>query len=169
MLWAACWTERDKPVSSAVKRAAPLYTPEQRKRRNETRWTLVQGVLAPLQFLAFAVSVCLVVRTLTTGEGMQLAAASVVVKTCFLYAIMVTGAIWEKRVFGVYLFAPAFFWEDVFSMLVIALHSAYLAALAGSLLSGRAQLWLALAAYAAYVINAGQFVLKLRAARLEAA
>ena len=89
------------PVSSAVKRAAPLYTPEQRRRRNETRWTLVQGVLAPLQFLAFAVSVCLVTRTLLTGEGMQLASASVVVKTGFLYAIMITGAIWEKRVFGV--------------------------------------------------------------------
>lgn len=144
----------------------PLYTPLQLKRRNETRWTLVQGVLAPLQFVAFAVSVCLVTRTLLTGQGMGLAAASVVVKTAFLYAIMITGAIWEKRVFGVYLFAPAFFWEDVFSMLVIALHSAYLVAFAGSLLSGRAQLWLALAAYAAYVINAAQFVLKLRAARL---
>ena len=31
------------------------------------------------------------------------------------YTIMVTGAIWEKVVFGQYLFAPAFFWEDVFS------------------------------------------------------
>jgi 3-vinyl bacteriochlorophyllide hydratase len=154
-------------VSSAAKRAAPLYTPEQRERRNATRWTLVQGILAPLQFLAFAVSVCLVLRTLWTGEGYWLASASVVVKTAFLYAIMVTGAIWEKRVFGVYLFAPAFFWEDVFSMLVIALHTAYLAALASSALRVQEdQLWLALAAYAAYVINATQFVLKLRAARL---
>ena len=41
---------------------------------------------------------------------------------------MVTGAIWEKVVFGRYLFAPAFFWEDVFSMLVLALHTAYLVA-----------------------------------------
>ena len=51
------------------------------------------------------------------------------VKTLVLYTIMITGSIWEKEVFGRYLFAPAFFWEDVFSMLVLALHTAYLAAL----------------------------------------
>lgn len=153
-------------MSSGAKRFAPLYTPEQRRRRNETRWTLVQGILAPVQFLAFAISLCLVVRTLLTGQGLALASGSVVVKTCLLYAIMVTGAIWEKRVFGVYLFAPAFFWEDVFSMLVIGLHTAYLYALFTGALSVQEQLWLALAAYAAYAINATQFVLKLRAARL---
>lgn len=153
-------------MSSEAKRVAPLYTPEQRQRRNATRWTLVQGVLAPLQFLAFAVSVCLVLRTLLTGEGYWLASASVVLKTALLYAIMITGSIWEKRVFGVYLFAPAFFWEDVFSMLVIALHTAYVVALASSALRSQELLWLALAAYATYVINAAQFLLKLRAARL---
>ena len=68
-------------------------------------------------------------RYLATGEGFAAATASVVVKTLCLYAIMITGSIWEKRVFGRYLFAPAFFWEDVFSMLVLALHTAYLAAL----------------------------------------
>lgn len=153
-------------MSTAAERLAPLYTPEQRRRRDQTRWTLVQAVLAPLQFAAFAVSACLVIRALATGQGFALASASVVVKTALLYAIMVTGAIWEKRVFGVYLFAPAFFWEDVFSMLVIALHTAYLVALFGGALGAHGQLWLALAAYAAYVINAAQFVLKLRAARL---
>jgi 3-vinyl bacteriochlorophyllide hydratase len=39
---------------------------------------------------------------------------------------MITGSIWEKVVFGKYLFAEGFFWEDVFSMLVLALHTAYL-------------------------------------------
>jgi 3-vinyl bacteriochlorophyllide hydratase len=71
-------------------------------------------------------------------------------------------------VFGVYLFAEPFFWEDVFSMLVLALHTAYLLALFGGWLGPRALMLLALAAYAAYVINATQFVLKLRAARLAA-
>jgi 3-vinyl bacteriochlorophyllide hydratase len=148
---------------------APLYTPEQRRKRDATRWTLVQGVLAPAQFLVFLVSLALVLRTLATGEGMTAAAASVVVKTLFLYAIMVTGAIWEKEVFGRYLFAPAFYWEDVFSMLVLALHTAYLGALFTGALGGRGQLLLALAAFAAYVVNATQFILKLRAARLEQA
>lgn len=155
-------------MSAEIKRAVPLYTPEQRRRRDETPWTLVQGILAPLQFIAFLVSLALVIRALTGGSGFGAASISVLVKTLFLYAIMITGAIWEKRVFGRYLFAPAFYWEDVFSMLVIGLHTAYLWALFTAELSARSQLWLALAAYLAYVVNATQFVLKLRAARLNA-
>jgi len=81
---------------------------------------------------------------------------------------MVTGSIWEKVVFGKWLFAPAFFWEDVVSMVVIALHTAYLVMLLGKLGSLEARLTVALAAYVTYVVNAAQFVLKLRAARLQA-
>ncbi|MGH1573110.1 2-vinyl bacteriochlorophyllide hydratase [Methylobacterium sp. P31] len=147
--------------------ARPLYTPAERRRRDTSRWTLVQGVLAPLQFLVFLVSLVLVLRALTSGQGLLAAEISVVVKTLALYAIMITGSIWEKAVFGRWLFAPAFFWEDMVSMLVLALHTAYLAALATGALGERALLVLALAAYATYVVNAGQFVLKLRAARLE--
>lgn len=151
------------------KTAHGLYTPEQRRRRDATKWTLVQGVLAPFQFLVFLLSLVLVVRYLVTSEGFALASASVVAKTLVLYAIMVTGSIWEKVVFGCYLFARPFFWEDVFSMLVLALHTAYLAALWSDWGGAQAQMYLALAAYIAYVINAGQFVLKLRAARLQEA
>jgi len=100
-----------------------------------------------------------------TGEGGGAATASVVVKTLVLYLIMVTGAIWEKDVYGRYLFAPAFFWEDVFSMLVLALHTAYLLCIFFNWLSLEQQMWLALAAYAAYVINAAQFLIKFRQAR----
>ncbi len=146
----------------------PLYTSEERRRRDASPWTLVQGLLAPLQCLVFLVSVALVVRTLATGAGADAAHASIVIKTLVLYAIMVTGSIWEKAVFGRYLFAPAFYWEDVFSMLVLALHTAYLAALTTGALDTHGLLVLALAAYATYLINAGQFILKLRAARLEA-
>jgi 3-vinyl bacteriochlorophyllide hydratase len=52
-------------------------------------------------------------------------------------------------------------------MVVIALHTAYLFALGTSILTPRQQMLLALAAYATYVINATQFLLKLRAARLQ--
>ncbi|MFN7758068.1 MAG: 2-vinyl bacteriochlorophyllide hydratase [Betaproteobacteria bacterium] len=144
-----------------------LYTPEQRRRRDASPWTLVQAILAPLQFLVFLVSLALVLRYLATGEGLQAAILSVVVKTLVLYTIMVTGSIWEKEVYGVWLFAAPFFWEDVFSMLVLALHTAYLVALAQQALSPTGLMLLALAAYAAYVINAGHFLLKLRAARLQ--
>jgi 3-vinyl bacteriochlorophyllide hydratase len=149
--------------------AKPLYTADERRRRDETIWTLVQGVLAPVQFFIFLVSLILVLRYLSTGQGETAATISVVIKTIALYAIMITGSIWEKVVFGRYLFAPAFFWEDVFSMLVLALHTAYLAALAFDWLDGRGLMFLALAAYATYVINATQFLLKLRAARLDEA
>jgi 3-vinyl bacteriochlorophyllide hydratase len=145
----------------------PLYTAEEKRRRDASPWTMVQGVLAPLQFLVFLVSLWLVVRFLLTGEGETAATLSVVVKTLVLYTIMITGSIWEKDVFGRYLFAPAFFWEDVVSMLVLALHTAYLAALLTGWLGVEGQMWLALAAYAAYVINAAQFVWKLRMARLQ--
>jgi 3-vinyl bacteriochlorophyllide hydratase len=144
-----------------------LYTADERRRRDSSRWTLVQGVLAPVQFLVFLISLGLVLRFLATGEGLAIATASVVFKTLALYMIMVTGSIWEREVFGCYLFARPFFWEDVVSMLVLALHTAYLYALLTGSLGARQQMLLALAAYATYVVNATQFVLKLRAARLQ--
>lgn len=148
---------------------ALLYTPEQRRRRDGSKWTLVQGILAPIQFIVFAISLVLVLRFLTTGEGQALATGSIVMKTMLLYLIMITGSIWEKVVFDEWLFARPFFWEDVFSMLVLALHSLYLAALVTGWGSPAEQMTIALAAYASYVINATQFLLKLRAARLQAA
>jgi 3-vinyl bacteriochlorophyllide hydratase len=147
----------------------PLYTPAQRQRRDASVWTLVQGVLAPVQFVVFLVSAVLVLRYLAFGEGLVAATVSVVVKTLVLYTIMVTGCIWEKVVFDRWLFAPAFFWEDVFSMLVLALHTAYLVALGTGALGPRGLMLLALAAYATYAINAAQFIWKLRLARLDEA
>jgi 3-vinyl bacteriochlorophyllide hydratase len=144
----------------------PLYSPEERQRRDASAWTWVQGVLAPVQFLACAISLVLVLRYLASGEGLFAASVSFVVKTALLYTIMVTGSVWEKVVFGRWLFAPAFFWEDVVSMLVLALHTACLVAMATGWLDARSQMLLALAAYTSYVINAAQFLLKLRAARL---
>jgi len=146
----------------------PLYTADERRRRDASPWTLVQGILAPLQFLVFLVSVWLVISYLSTGAGYGAATTSIVIKTLVLYAIMITGSIWEHEVFGRYLFVPAFFWEDVVSMLVLALHTAYLVALFTGWLTPVELMILALAAYATYVVNAAQFLFKLRAARLSA-
>jgi len=150
-----------------MKTSKPLYSPEQRARRDATVWTLVQGILAPIQFLVCLVSLSLVLRYLVTGNGYELATISVVIKTVFLYLIMLTGSIWEKVVFGKYLFAESFFWEDIFSMLVIFLHTLYLYFLVVGEISQRGLMYLALAAYATYFINAGQFIYKLRVARLQ--
>tara|TARA_B100000749_G_C18416397_1_gene461507 strand:+ start:700 stop:1239 length:540 start_codon:yes stop_codon:yes gene_type:complete len=145
-----------------------LYTPEERARRDSTVWTIVQGILAPVQFAIFLISLALVLRTLVTGEGAFVADLSILAKTFALYAIMITGSIWEKVVFGKWLFARPFFWEDVFSMVVIGLHTTYIVMLFGGVGSVESRLLVALAGYAAYFINAGQFLLKLRAARLDA-
>lgn len=149
-----------------AKTVSPLYTPEQRLRRDQSVWTLVQGVLAPLQFLTFLVSLYLVADALFDQGRSDWANASVLVKTGLLYAIMVTGSIWEKVVFDCYLFAPAFYWEDVVSMGVMVLHTAYVVVWWLQLLTPSEQLWLALLAYASYLINAGQFLYKFRQARL---
>lgn len=157
----------EQPIKQG--RSVAIYTREERLRRDASPWTMVQAILAPIQFLVFLVSVGLVVHYLLTGNGLAMATASVILKTFCLYAIMITGAIWEKEVFGQHLFAPAFFWEDAVSMIVIALHTAYLVMLLGRIGSVEAQLWVALAGYAVYVINAVQFLWKLRLARLEPA
>ena len=154
-----------RPIASQ----RPLYTQQERARRDATVWTVVQGVLAPLQFLVFLVSLALVLRYLTTGDGYQAAPVSIIAKTLCLAVIMVTGAIWEKVVFGQYLFTPSFFWEDVFSFAVIALHAAYVWGLVTGAMQPDTLMIVTLAAYATYLINAGQFVLKLRRARLDAA
>jgi len=149
----------------SVRPKGALYTPEERLRRDASKWTIVQGVLAPIQFLVMAVSVFLVLRFLRTGDGLVAANISVVVKTFVLYLIMVTGAIWEKEVFGQYLFAAPFFWEDFVSFFVIALHTIYLGGLAAHW-PPRTLMFIALTAYVTYAVNAIQFILKLRAARL---
>ncbi len=118
--------------------------------------------------MIFAISLFLVIRFLITGEGQGAAEISIVMKTCALYTIMITGSIWEKVVFDEWLFAKPFFWEDVFSMAVLALHTAYLLMLFNDWGTAAQQMAVALAAYATYVINAGQFLYKLRVARLQA-
>jgi len=160
-------TSRSNIAQQGVRQG--LYTPEERARRDASVWTLVQGILAPVQFLVCLVSATLVLRYLTTGQGQVAADISIIIKTLTLYTIMVTGSIWEKVVFGKWLFAEPFWWEDAVSMIVIALHSTYLAMLFLGLGTIEARMLVALAAYATYAVNATQFVLKLRAARLEAA
>jgi 3-vinyl bacteriochlorophyllide hydratase len=158
--------QRDAAPAKAARRPY-LYSPAERRRRDATPWTMVQGILAPVQFAVFLTSLGFVLHYLLGGHGLEVATISVLLKTALLYTIMITGAIWEYEVFGQYLFAPAFFWEDVFSFLVIGLHTLYVVVLVTGAASAHTQMLIALAAYVSYVINATQFVMKLRAARLE--
>ncbi|QTD57767.1 2-vinyl bacteriochlorophyllide hydratase [Parasphingorhabdus cellanae] len=158
---------RKKAGSPASDTRYALYTEAQRKRRDESTWTLVQGILAPVQFLIFIISLTLVIRFLSSGVGESIAEYSILLKTLALYLIMITGSIWEKVVFDEWLFARPFFWEDVFSMAVLALHTAYVVMVLGNWGTAQEQMYVALAAYATYLINAGQFLWKLRMARLQ--
>ena len=143
-----------------------LYTTEQRERRDATIWTTVQGILAPVQFAVFLVSVYFIGWFLVTGAGYEEAAVSVIVKTGVLLAIMITGAVWEKIVFGQYLLAPAFFWEDVVSFFVIAFHLAYVFFLVTGLFSNQTQIIIAIIAYFLYLVNALQFIIKFRLSKI---
>ena len=154
-------------TSSQNLQPSGLYTKDQRSRRDATAWTVVQGILAPLQFLVFLVSLFLVIRYMITGLGYDIMTLSIIAKALLLYLIMITGAIWEKVVFGQWLFAPAFFWEDVVSFGVIGLHSLYIYGLIQGTIPEDTLVWIILAAYASYVVNAGQFLWKLRVARLQ--
>ena len=146
-------------------RSLQLYTPDQKLRRDNSVWTKVQAVLAPLQFLLCFASIGFVVSYLYTGDGYFIATLSILLKTAILYLIMITGAIWEKEVFGQYLLAPAFFWEDIVSFFVIAFHTAYVLSLILSLMDAEKLMWLALVAYSAYFVNALQFLIKFRLGR----
>ncbi len=159
-------TSRKFATIAKAKQQSPLYSMEERRRRDETPWTLVQGILAPFQFIVFLASLWFVTSFMVTGIGYEIATATIVIKTAVLYLIMLTGMIWERVVFGKYLFAKSFFWEDFVSMFVIAAHTAYLAALFTQFLSPMQEMTIALIAYALYVINAAQFLIKMRAARL---
>jgi 3-vinyl bacteriochlorophyllide hydratase len=142
------------------------YTPEQLERRNNTRWTIVQAILAPLQFLAFIISLGLIIYYLQTGQGYAAATVSVVIKIALLWAITITGMFWEKEVFGQWFLAPQFFWEDALNALAMFMHNLYFVAL----LLGWGEhdlMVLMLVAYVSYLANFAQFFVRGLQARKE--
>lgn len=135
------------------------YTAEQLERRNKSKWTIVQAVLAPVQFLAFVVSFILVTRYLLTGEDYLIATISVLVKIALLWAITITGMIWEKEVFGQWFLAPQFFWEDLLNAVAMIMHNLYFVARWQGW-SERMVMTLMLVAYTSYLVNFAQFFIR---------
>jgi len=135
------------------------YTAEQMERRQNSKWTIVQMVLAPLQFLTFVISLMLIIHYLSTGEGYTIATISVLIKIVLLWAITITGMIWEKEVFGKWFMAPEFFWEDLLNAVALFMHNLYFVAM----LLGFSEydlMLLMLVAYVSYLVNFGQFFVK---------
>ena len=135
------------------------YTAEQKAKRDQSVWTTVQAVLAPIQFLTFLISLVLVVRYLTTGDGYAIANASVMIKISLLWIITLTGMIWEKEIFDHWFLAPQFFWEDVGNAVAMLLHNLYFLARWLNW-SNQAVMTLMLVAYIGYLVNCAQFILK---------
>jgi len=141
------------------------YTPEQLARRDSSVWTRVQMILAPIQFVAFIISFALVARYLLSGQGYGVATTSVIIKIALLWAITVSGMIWEHDIFGHWFLAPQFFWEDVGNAVAMIFHNLYFVAVALDW-SERATMSLMLLAYCTYLLNCAQFVIKgIRAGR----
>lgn len=134
-----------------------MYTAEQLARRDKSGWTTVQGVLAPIQFIVFIVSAILVYHAWQTKQGYAIANASIILKISLLWAITITGMIWEKEIFGHYFLAKEFYWEDIGNLVAILTHNLYfLVRWLGW--SEDAVMATMLCAYATYLINSAQFI-----------
>ena len=136
-----------------------MYTPEQLARREASPWTRVQIILAPIQFLAFLISFFLVVRYLITDQGFMAATISVWIKIALIWALTITGMLWEKDVYGHYFMAREFFWEDLGNLIAILTHNAYFV-VQWLGWDQRAVMLVMLFAYITYLFNAVQFIIK---------
>ncbi len=134
-----------------------MYTPQQLANREASPWTRVQIILAPIQFVAFIISLSLVIYYLVTGEGYWAATISVWVKIALIWALTITGMFWEHDVFGHYFMAPEFFWEDFGNLIAILTHNAYFV-VQWLGWEQRDVMIVMLFAYITYLFNAGQFI-----------
>jgi 3-vinyl bacteriochlorophyllide hydratase len=136
-----------------------MYTPDQLRRREASKWTKVQIILAPIQFLAFIISFSLVIRYLATGEGHMAATISIWIKIALIWALTITGMLWEHDMFDHYFLAKEFFWEDIGNLIAIITHNLYFVAQwMGA--SERTVMWVMVFAYITYLFNAAQFIVR---------
>lgn len=140
----------------------PRYTPEQLARRNASVWTTSQAMLAPVQFFIFVAGISV---TWLYKEGLWIeefgwVTLFVTLKTFMLFLIFITGAFFEKEVFGAYAFAPEFFWEDFGSVIAMIVHVSYFVLFFLNV-DENLLIRVALLAYLSYLVNAAQFVIRL--------
>lgn len=136
-----------------------MYTEDQLRRRERSRWTKVQIILAPIQFVVFLISFALVLRYLATGEGYLIATISIWIKIALIWALTITGMLWEYDMFDHYFMAKEFFWEDVGNLIAIITHNLYFVAQwIGA--DSRTVMWVMVFAYVTYLFNAVQFVVR---------
>jgi 3-vinyl bacteriochlorophyllide hydratase len=136
-----------------------MYTADQLARRERSKWTRVQIILAPIQFIAFLISFGLVIHYLLTGQGYLVTTISIWVKISLIWALTITGMLWEYDMYDHYFMAKEFFWEDLGNLIAILTHNAYFVAKwVGA--DERTVMWVMVFAYVTYLFNAAQFVVR---------
>ena len=125
----------------------------------------MQIILAPIQFVAFLISFGLVIHYLLTGQGYLITTVSIWVKISLIWALTITGMLWEYDMYDHYFMAKEFFWEDLGNLIAILTHNAYFVAKwVGA--DERTVMWVMVFAYVTYLFNAAQFVVRgIRSAR----
>jgi len=141
----------------------PRYTPEQLEKRNASKWTTSQAILAPIQFLIFLAGLTV---TYLYSQGIWITdfwwvTFFVALKTFMLVLIFVTGGFFELEVFGKFAFAHEFFWEDFGSAIAMIVHLAYFVLFFWIKPAENILILTAYLAYLSYLINAAQFVIRL--------
>lgn len=140
----------------------PHYTPEQLAKRNASVWTDVQLILAPIQFFVFLAGVTVTYLYFQNNEVFSFYWVSIAIlfKT-FLFALLfITGAYFEKEIFGKWVFSKEFLWEDIGSTIAGAFHLLYFVF---AFMGARENVLVieAFIAYSTYVANALQYLVRI--------
>ncbi len=96
-------------------------------RRTASIWTVIHPLFAIGQLLVFVVSVSLFVAYLRGVVPFHVVHISVLVKIGLMAGAVVSGAYWERDVYGYWWFAPEFLFEDVMTLIVFITQITYLA------------------------------------------
>jgi hypothetical protein len=129
-----------------------------RERRSASIWTIVHPLFAIGQLFAFLVSVCFLIAYARGLVGFHAVHMSVLVKIGLMVGAVLSGAFWERDVFGYYWFAPEFLFEDVMTLIVFVFQMSYLAMVQFFPSHQPAILLMLGAAYTVYVANVAQYI-----------
>jgi len=91
----------------------------------KSKWYKVVMIIAGVQLLAYFVGFYLVISFLLHGNFYTAATVAVIVKIVLMWAVTITGMLWEKDVIDKYFLGKEFFWEDIGNLVAIITHNAY--------------------------------------------
>ncbi len=137
----------------------PLQSVSQiEERRKASIWTRIHPFFAIGQLGVFFVSVTLLGFYFAGRVPFHVVHISVLIKVGLMVGAVITGALWERDVYGMWWFAKEFFVEDIITVVVFALHVVYLACVYTWPANLHFNLALLGVAYIAYITNAGQYI-----------